>query len=67
MPLPDTLTTCSRVGSEGHDTLCDAFLEAYGFVLVSCTWYEILTVSPVPAPDGTWTWRLRLVRDVGRA
>jgi hypothetical protein len=67
VPLPATLTTCSRAGSEGHDTLCDAFLDFYGYVFVSETLYEVVTVSPCADAQGRWTWTLRLVTYAGRA
>ncbi len=67
MTLPATLTICTSLGSDASDQLCDAFLEAYGLILVSRTWYEITTVARAAERDGFWTWRLRLVREVGRA
>jgi hypothetical protein len=67
MSLPATLTIATKPGSDGSVELCDAFLEFYGYIFVSETLYEVVTVSPCADAQGRWTWTLRLVTYAGRA
>lgn len=65
MTALETFRVVARRDSESHALLCDAFLDAAGWILVSDRLYEVLYAEPFT--EEAWRWTLRAPRYHGRA
>jgi hypothetical protein len=50
-----------------HDILCDAFLDARGFVAIDGVLYELLYADFDPARADAFRWTSRVVKYAGHA
>jgi hypothetical protein len=63
-----TIAIVTARGSELHDILCDAFLDAAGYLLIDDSLFELLFANLVELESGTdaFSWRARRAVHAGR-